>query len=227
MVYDIDIGKKPFKVVPVNSTKALEVGLSSLDRLGRDKGMLFIFGKRARPITMNMRDMSFPIDMLFLDEYMVVQKVATMKPGEETITVPNTSYVLEVNAGEGAGLKGKKLSVPDDLKASMIDKGPEETSMVIGTNEQLASEYKEGGVIEIIEKDVKADTSKMQVLDDKGVILMNIQGGERIFSIKHTAELVAMAKKVENGEATEEDLGELMAKIIKIHDTQKPQYTKN
>jgi hypothetical protein len=46
----------------------------------------------------------------------------------------------------------------------------------------------------------------MQVLDDTGKVLMNIVGGERIFSIEHTEKLVALSKKVDRGEANEEEL---------------------
>jgi hypothetical protein len=53
---------------------------------------------------------------------------------------------------------------------------------------------------------------------------MNIVGGERIFSIEHTEEIIAMAKRIDRGDAKEEDLGKLMKKIINIQDTQEPQY---
>ena len=53
---------------------------------------------------------------------------------------------------------------------------------------------------------------------------MNIRGGERIFSIPHTEQLIAMAKKVERGDAAPEQLGELMSKIIYIQNTQEPEY---
>jgi hypothetical protein len=40
---------------------------------------------------------------------------------------------------------------------------------------------------------------------------------ERIFSIEHTEKLVALSKKVDRGEANEEELGELMNQIIHKH----------
>lgn len=61
----------------------------------------------------------------------------------------------------------------------------------------------------------------MQVLDDTGKVLMNIRGGERIFSIPHTEQLIT---KVERGDAAPEQLGELMSKIIHIQNTQEPEY---
>jgi hypothetical protein len=65
----------------------------------------------------------------------------------------------------------------------------------------------------------------MQVLDDKGTVIMNIFGGERIFSIKHTKQIVDLATSVKNGEKHPEKLGKLVDSIIKLHSTQEPQYT--
>lgn len=64
----------------------------------------------------------------------------------------------------------------------------------------------------------------MQVLDDAGVVLMNIAGGERIFSREHTKKLISLAQRVELGKATEEDLGRLMKGIIDIQDNQSSEY---
>jgi hypothetical protein len=64
----------------------------------------------------------------------------------------------------------------------------------------------------------------MQVLDDTGKILMNIVGGRRIFSIEHTERIGSSIKKVDRGEAEEEELGELMKQIIHKQNTQKPEY---
>ena len=53
---------------------------------------------------------------------------------------------------------------------------------------------------------------------------MNIVGGERIFSIEHTEQLVSLSKKVDRGEANEEELGTLMKAIIHKQNTQEPEY---
>ena len=90
--------------------------------------------------------------------------------------------------------------------------------------ESQKEKFKVGGTFKIWEEGVKAAKNAMQVLDDTGKVLMNIVGGERIFSIKHTESLIALAKKVDRGEADEEELGKLMAKIITIQNTQEPEY---
>ena len=74
------------------------------------------------------------------------------------------------------------------------------------------------------EEDVAARQGSMQVLDDGGRILMNIDGGERIFSIKDTDNIVSLSKKIDAGEADEEELGKLMEEIIHRQDTQEPEY---
>jgi hypothetical protein len=88
----------------------------------------------------------------------------------------------------------------------------------------LNQRFKKGGSIALYEEEVTAKKGFLQVLDDTGKVLMNIKGGERIFSIPHTEQLVAMAKKVDRGDASPEQLGALMAKIIHIQDTQEPEF---
>lgn len=93
------------------------------------------------------------------------------------------------------------------------------------SNDQEVEVFKRGGKVIIPkEKDLTSIAGQMQVLDDKGVVLMNIKGGERIFSRIHTDKLIALAEKVKAGNSTEEELGELMEDLVKIQDGQSPQY---
>jgi len=230
MLYKVDIGDASFKAVVVSSKEAMTKGLSGLPKLAAGKAMLFDFNKGDHAITMNMVDMSFPIDMVFINASYEVIQVISIYPGNSTVTVDGAAYVLETGVGTASNFVGKSLDLSDELEETLsLSNEPDEKSMIAanesGISEELNNKYKKGGVIDITEKDVKADPSKMQVLDDKGVILMNIQGGERIFSIEHTEQLVAMAKKVKTGGATQEELGKLLEKIVNKHDTQKPQYT--
>jgi uncharacterized membrane protein (UPF0127 family) len=94
-------------VIPLNSvliadTPALrELGLSSRDSLPEESGMLFVF---EQPDTYNfwMKDMKFPIDIIWLDDSFKVLHVEKEVSPE---TYPKTfgpqaksSFVLEVNA---------------------------------------------------------------------------------------------------------------------------------
>lgn len=226
-LYSIKIKEAVFKVAVISDEQDMKKGLSGKPSLKENRGLLFNFGKEG-PITMNMRGMRYPIDMIFINSSREVIKVKTMQPGNSTITVADVRYVIEVNAGEGKGLLGgiMKLSksIVKELGLTLAKKSSEVSNIII---KNLSSDemFKRGGRFKIQEGDVKAKRGAMQVLDDKGTVLMNIVGGERIFSIKHTDKLIALAKKIDLGEADEEELGKLMAEIIEIQNTQESQYT--
>jgi hypothetical protein len=76
----------------------------------------------------------------------------------------------------------------------------------VSTVPENAKLFKSGGSFKIYEDQVKSDANAMQVLDDTGKVLMNIVGGERIFSIEHTEKLVALLQKSRQREANEEEL---------------------
>lgn len=202
-VFSLKINKKTFKVALVSSDKDMKAGLSGKPQLKEGHGMLFYFGNE-QEVTMNMGGMKYPIDMVFINDNDEVVKVATMQEDSKDITVKDVLFVLEVNSGEAEGLEGEEVIHIQNLSNIVVKR--------------------QGGTIDMIEEDVSHKKDHMQVLDDAGVILMNLKGGERIFSIKHTKALVELAKKIDKGEAKEEELGKLMIKIIKIQDTQKPQY---
>lgn len=82
-------------------------GLSKIDSLPFDQGMLFVFDKPA-VYGIWMKDMKFAIDIIWLDENKTVVDVVTevppgkgQKDSELTIYKPthNSKYVLEINAG--------------------------------------------------------------------------------------------------------------------------------
>jgi hypothetical protein len=74
----------------------------------------------------------------------------------------------------------------------------------VSTVPENAKQLFKSGSFKIYEDQVKSDANAM-VLDDTGKVLMNIVGGERIFSIEHTEKLVALSKKRQR-EANEEEL---------------------
>jgi len=176
-----------------------------------------------RSVTMNMGGMFHPIDMILIGDDKKVIKVAKMQVSDKEITVKDTVAVLEVGEGEGKGLEGAQVECTPELMKHVIGEAKEHENVIVAIISEKEV-FKKGGKIDIKEEDVKIDRNAMQVLDDRGVILMNIKGGERIFSIKHTEQLVSLSKRIADGEAREEDLGKLMAKIIETQNTQKPEY---
>jgi len=209
----ISIGNKKFVVKKVSTKEDMIKGLGGTASLPSGEGMLFDFDKE-EDVTMNMFEMKYPLDMVFMNNAGEVIKTVTMEPGENTVTVDNARYVLEVNKGEG---------VFDDI----IEEVKEEKNSIINSDnlpESLVERFQSGGSFKIYEEDVKAIPGNMHVLDDTGKVQMNIVGGERIFSIDHTEQLISSAKKVKTGELPPEELGKLMTKIIYIQNNQKPEY---
>lgn len=98
----ISIGQKRIKVLMAETEEEKELGLGGRDSLASDEGMLFAFGI---PDTYSiwMKDMKFPIDVLWIDQDLrVVFVVENMKPESyPEIFTPSSpaAYVLEVPAG--------------------------------------------------------------------------------------------------------------------------------
>jgi len=116
-------GKKPIVdqksvVISVNDLKIQaeiadtpakrELGLSGRTNLGPNEGLLFIFDQPGQ-YKFWMKDMDFPIDIIWLDEN---KKIVDITANLATSTYPNAytsllpaKYVLEVNAGYTANNK--------------------------------------------------------------------------------------------------------------------------
>jgi len=221
----IKIGNDIFTVTVVTSQEAMTQGLGGTDSLEKGTGMLFDFGK-ASEITMNMMKMKYSLDMIFIGEDDKVIKVVSMEPGENEVTVPNVRYVVEVNKGEGAGKVKPKEELEEEVNDNMKNEDESQNMIVNSKNisGSIQEKFQAGGSFKLYEEEVKALPGSMHVLDDTGKVLMNITGGERIFSIGHTEKLIAGAKKVKAGELPPEELGKIMANIIQIQNTQKPEY---
>lgn len=109
-------GNTNIKLEVVTTPEALAKGLSERDSLGEAKGMLFVFPSSGEHCFW-MKDMRFPIDILWLDEQ---KKVVSLKANVQPETYPESfcpskkaRYVIEVNAGQSsrAGVEpGSQLS---------------------------------------------------------------------------------------------------------------------
>ena len=86
-------------------------GLSGRETMAQDTGMLFVF-EEEQPLTFWMKDMRFPLDIIWIDGQCrlidVAADVPTPPPGADTADIPRVQspsparYVLELNAGEWA-----------------------------------------------------------------------------------------------------------------------------
>lgn len=99
------INNHSFSLKVAKDPKDIEVGLSQTSSLPEDQGMVFIF-ESAGSYPFWMRDMQFPIDIIFVKDTNIVtihHNVAPPKPQDENLPVftPTSpaDKVLEIHAG--------------------------------------------------------------------------------------------------------------------------------
>ena len=99
----LTIDNKRINVTIARTSAEREQGLSGRDRLGDNEGMLFVFDSPS-PYCFWMKDMNFPIDMIWLDEN---KKVITIKENatpesypEPFCPIEDAQYVLEIGVGK-------------------------------------------------------------------------------------------------------------------------------
>ncbi|OGH16519.1 MAG: hypothetical protein A3C30_05015 [Candidatus Levybacteria bacterium RIFCSPHIGHO2_02_FULL_40_18] len=113
---EAQVNNKKISLILAKSDKDRTKGLSGRNNLPEDQGMLFIFEKKGT-YGFWMRDMKFPIDIIFIDDDMVVYIVENASPGAQTpnltIYIPDVpvNRVLELNAGQV-----KKLGIKKGIK---------------------------------------------------------------------------------------------------------------
>ena len=109
----IRIGNKEYNVKEVTTPEDKAKGLSGVESLPEDEGMLFIFDP-PEDVKFWMKDTLIPLDIIFINEDQEVVKVHQGIPNDETlIEVPNIAYVLEVNANSGIKV-GDELELEED-----------------------------------------------------------------------------------------------------------------
>jgi uncharacterized membrane protein (UPF0127 family) len=214
-IYEIDLKGETFKVAVASNEETRRKGLSGTPSLGNNKGLLFIFPEPTRP-KMIMKDMKYGLDFIFLDKDWGVIQISTLKKEDKGFTAPaiSCSMVLEIKAGRAKELS---LSSGETLE-------PEEDLV---TQFKGVKQFKHGGsfemvgdkVYEIKEDDIKAEKGKMQILNTDGEVVANIDSGSRIFSRKHTKEMIAKLKK-----GDKLDLANSFIKILGIQDNQTQEY---
>lgn len=101
-VRQVKIGNTVLDVKLAKTGEEQARGLSGLDSLGRNEGMLFVF-ESSQKQSFWMKDMNFPIDIIWIDENKIVVYIKeNAKPEsypETFISVEDSKYVLEVFAG--------------------------------------------------------------------------------------------------------------------------------
>lgn len=165
----IEIADKEYKVLVAESEEEREQGLSNVESMDDDEGMLFVMPEDQKQVVFNTIEMEFDIDLIFIDQNDEVYNVVLGKAHSEEniISTPEgengrTKYVLEVNANSGIQI-GDELDIEDEDEIS-----DEELKMyIIGSDGKPQMDLVGGERIisrretkEIIRKAKKANKSK-------------------------------------------------------------------
>lgn len=107
---NITIGNKQYKVTEAKTEQERRDGLTNYDKLPEGEGMLFFMEDEKSQQIFTMKDMKFPLDILFINQDQeVVSANHDCKPGQEFVVSTTEhieegdyiAYVLEVNPGSG------------------------------------------------------------------------------------------------------------------------------
>lgn len=162
----VRIGDREFKVAIADNDQTRVVGLSTLDSMKDDEALLMKFDS-ATNVPIRMKDMSFPLDLVFINDGKVVHKTSG-KSGQDDIKInKDFDAVLEINLGSGG-----KIKVGDSLD-------------YVGTKNN-------DGTVTMAEGGLEAKGNR-HVLDEDGKNQMNLIGAERIFSRKDTDKFMKYA----------------------------------
>ena len=192
----INISDKIYLVQIAETEEERETGLSKTEKLDQDSGMLFVMPEGQGQVAFTMEDMSYDLDLIFInedDEVYDIQygKASSKDPiistGEDTV-----KYVLEVNPNSG-------IKVGDELEF---------------TNCPDCEEVDE------------EEVNKMYVIGPDGQPQMELIGGERIFSRDNTKTLIRLAKRANKSklDSDYQKLGRKIFKYIDIQNNNEPEY---
>ncbi|PSP68633.1 DUF192 domain-containing protein [Halobacteriales archaeon QS_1_69_70] len=106
-VFDDETGEKRGRVeAAIADDRSLRyTGLSETARLPADRGMLFVYDEPQAELTYVMRNMSFPLDIVFVHDDGTIQSIHHVRApqagedGESITASGEGQYVLEVNRG--------------------------------------------------------------------------------------------------------------------------------
>lgn len=109
----INIGNKTYNCLIAETEEQKRKGLSNVEYLAPDEGMLFIW-ENEDTREMWMKDCSIPLDQIGINEDEEVVMVYQAKPNDETlIPFPNCKYILEVNQNSEI-IEGDEFEIDDN-----------------------------------------------------------------------------------------------------------------
>lgn len=103
----ITINGKKFNLLIAKSPEEKAIGLSKNKNLAKDAGMIFVFNEKGY-YPFWMKNMKFPIDIIFIDDKTVTDVYKNIQPPNKNILLSDLpiikptreiNYVLEINSG--------------------------------------------------------------------------------------------------------------------------------
>ena len=99
-VTTVRIGKKSFRVIVAETDQEKENGLSGVEEMDDDEGMLFVYDE-PQHLDFWMKDCDLTLSIIFLDEKKtVISNQKGLPNTEDFVSEDNAKYVLEVNYTE-------------------------------------------------------------------------------------------------------------------------------
>ena len=193
-------GIKEYDVLIAETEDERAKGLSEMESMEENEGMLFDMPDEMNYTSFTMADMSFPLDIIFFNNDRVAFQVVQADAGDmepiEASSENGISYVLEVNINSG-------IEPGDSLELDFEDQGDD-----------------------LEEVDENDEDVKMYVLDPEGNPIMDLFGGERIVSRKETLVLIKKAKVAdrEKTDAKYKSLGKYLFKVFAGQDGRTEEY---
>lgn len=133
----IKISDKIYLVQIAETEEEREIGLSKTEKLDQDSGMLFVIPANLNEVIFTTSDMSYDLDIVFIDDDNEVIDVQFGKAGSEDpiISYGNIKYVLEVNSNSGIKI-GDELEFTDCPDCEEVDEEEVNKMYVIGPDGQ-------------------------------------------------------------------------------------------
>lgn len=125
---EITISNKQYNVEEATTKEELKTGLRNHSSLPENGGMLFYIQEKEKQQVFNMKDMKFPIDIIFINQDQEVVDVAkNCQPNQEDIINSTQNldeddyiaYVLEVNTNSGINI-GDYLDFNEDIPVMKV-----------------------------------------------------------------------------------------------------------
>ncbi len=198
----LKVNEKEFTVKVADTDEKRRQGLIGIESIPAMHGLVLKYEEPVEiPITMI--GMQFPLGIVHILDC-VVQTVTIAEPdAPDDINIGQLSIaVLEVNVDDVHGIKE-------------------------GDAVEWLGEKQEDGTIEFVAGKEEPAEGELHVLNDKGQVVSNVKGNERVFSRKDTSNMLSKAQRASD---TKEDthysaLGRTFVRVINKQDSQEPEYT--